>query len=61
LLPVHVTGTIHEPQVRVKSLRTFTTTLDEVFRPEGQAAKPGKKKARTPPGMIPVATTRPAK
>jgi hypothetical protein len=61
LLPVHVTGKINEPQVRVQSLRTFTTTLDEVFRPDVPAAKPGKKKTRTPPGKAPVAATRPAK
>ena len=62
LLPVHVTGTIHEPHVRVKSLRTFTTTLDQVFdRPEAQAPKTNKKKPKTPPGMVPLATTRPVK
>ncbi len=43
LLPIRVTGTIHEPQVRVQSLRTFTTTLDQVFRTDQKNPKSKKK------------------
>jgi len=43
LLQIRVTGTINEPQVRAKSMNTFTTTIEEVFGERQQSPKKDRK------------------
>jgi hypothetical protein len=47
LFQIHVKGTIDEPQIKARSMNTFQTTIDEVFkgqdRPTTRASKKDKK------------------
>ncbi len=48
LFQIHVRGTIDEPQIKARSMNTFQTTIDEVFkgqdRPTTRATKKDKQK-----------------
>jgi hypothetical protein len=44
LFQIHVKGTIDEPQIKARSMNTFQTTIDEVFKgTDRPATKPSKK------------------
>ena len=46
LFQIHVKGTIDEPQIKARSMNTFQTTIDEVFKGQDRptTTKPAKKK-----------------
>jgi hypothetical protein len=44
LFQIHVRGTIDEPQIKARSMNTFQTTIDEVFKGQEKPKKNGKNK-----------------